>query len=80
LSRGAKDFFAEAEGLRCWLLPSILVEVPRQFGVRQKGPSDPPGRLRTTPGFAMVAAMMSGSWLSFGRTLMEKIAVGAPLA
>jgi hypothetical protein len=48
-----------------WALPSILVEVLRQFGVFAKGPSDPTGRLRTTSGFAMVAAMTSGSWLSF---------------
>ena len=40
---------------------------PRFFGssaFSPKGPSDPTGRLRTTPGFAMVAAMTSGSWLS----------------
>jgi hypothetical protein len=30
-----------------------------------KGPSEPTGRLRTTPGFAMVAATMSGRSVSF---------------
>jgi hypothetical protein len=47
------------------LFPSILVKVLRQFGVLAEGPSDPTGRLRTTPGFALVAAMTFGSALSF---------------
>jgi hypothetical protein len=37
-----------------------------------KDPADPTGRLRTTPGFAMVTAMTSGS---FRRALVEEIAV-----
>ena len=42
------------------------------------GPSDPTGRLRTTPGFDMVAATTSAIAALLGDTLMEKIAPRAP--
>jgi hypothetical protein len=38
-----------------------------------KGPSDPTGRLRTTPGFAMVAAMTSGSSLSLAAPWWKRL-------
>jgi hypothetical protein len=61
----AADFFALAAGLWAGLFRPIR---PRFFGssaCSPKGPPDPTGRLRTTPGFAMVAAMTPGSVLSF---------------
>ena len=42
--------------------------LPRSVGssaCSAKDPLEPMARLRMTPGFAMVAAMTSGSWLSF---------------
>ncbi|UPK40970.1 hypothetical protein IVB18_49565 (plasmid) [Bradyrhizobium sp. 186] len=54
---------------------------PRSVGrpaCSAKRPFDPAARLRTTPGFDMVAATTSGSSVSFGNTLMEEIAAGTP--
>jgi hypothetical protein len=44
-----------------------------------KDPSDPTGRLRTTPGFAMAAAMTSGSSLSFAAPWWKRL-LSAPHA
>ena len=55
---------------------------PRSVGssaCSPKDPSDPTGRLRTTPGFAMVAAMTSGSSLSFAAPWWKRL-LSAPHA
>jgi hypothetical protein len=44
----------------------------------RKGLFDPTGRCRTTPGFAIVAAMTSVSYGLLGETLVEEIAARAP--
>jgi hypothetical protein len=44
-----------------------------------KGRSVPTGRLRTTPGFARVAAITSGSWLSFAAPWWKRL-LSAPHA
>ena len=44
-----------------------------------KDPSEPTGRLRTTPGFVMVAAMTSGSSLSFAAPWWKRL-LSAPHA
>jgi hypothetical protein len=43
------------------------------------GPLEPTGRFSTTPGFAMVAAMTSGSWLSFAAPWWKRL-LSAPHA
>ena len=78
LSGWAEDFLAFA-GLRAAFFPPSW---PRFFGssaCSPKGPSDPTGRLRTTPGFAMVAAMTSRSWLSFATPWWKRL-LSAPHA
>ena len=55
---------------------------PRSVGssaCSPKDPADPTGRLSTTPGFAMVAAMMSGSTLSFAAPWWKRL-LSAPHA
>jgi len=55
---------------------------PRFFGntaCSPKAPSDPTGRLRTTPGFAIVAAMTSGSVLSVAAPWWKRL-LSAPHA
>jgi len=37
------------------------------------GPLDPTGRLRTTSGFAMVAATIAGSWVSFAKPCLKTL-------
>jgi hypothetical protein len=66
LSDSAEDFFAlRTDGFGVGF---FRVLSPKFFGNSEfspKGPSDPTGRLRTTPGFFWVAAMTPGSVLSF---------------
>lgn len=55
---------------------------PRSVGSSEcslKDPSDPTGRLRTTPGFFMAAAMTSGSSLSFAAPWWKRL-LSAPHA
>ena len=61
------------------LLRSVLAEVLRQFGMFAEGAIGSHGALEDhAPGFAIVAAMMSGSWLSFAAPWWKKITVRAP--
>jgi hypothetical protein len=61
------------------LLPSILAQVRRQFGVLAEAPIRSHGTFETTPGFAIVAAMTSGSVLSFAAPWWKRL-LSAPQA
>jgi hypothetical protein len=56
-----------------------VAQIGGQVGMLAKDPSDPTERLRTTPGFAMVAAMTSESSLSFAAPWWKRL-LSAPHA
>jgi hypothetical protein len=50
-----------------------VAQISGQFGMLDKGSVGPTERLRTTPGFAMVAAMTTGSWLSLAAPWWKRL-------
>jgi hypothetical protein len=63
-----------ASNLAAGLLRSAVAgDIPGQFGMLLNGPLEPTGCFSTTPGFVMLAAMTSGSWLSFAAPWWKRL-------